>query len=634
MTQQTDIHQIGKYLIVEEIGRGGMAIVYKGYDADLERAIAIKVLPEVFTNDPQFIQRFQQEAKMAARLHHPNIVTIHDVGQQGNLYYIVMQYLPGLNLDQVVNANGPLPLKTAAAITLQIAAALDHAHQRGMIHRDVKPSNIMLSPEGQVTLMDFGLVRAGESSAITRMGTVVGTPEYMSPEQAQGHQVDSRTDIYSLGVVLYKMLSGASPYARSTPLATLLAQVTDPLPLDGPIAHLPRDVKRVLQKALAKSPSDRYQSAGALAADLAKVTGVQPGQPVMFKLPAALPRAQVAKEVPSPGMQPTHLMTAGPASPLPPAVQGSSVPAAPLAGQQASGSGPRPVPRDSSGKTTKTRRKTPAIGLAVLALVLVIAAAGFALIRGRDARSHDLPALTPTGAVALLRPEGGTAGPDATPPVVAMAAPSLTPESSEAPLSAETPAPAVPAPTEAAISPTPLIVTVQVVVTATPAPTFTPKPATATSQPSPTPVQPRATVTPKTEAATSGGQLPAPGLSDPADQARYSDGKANKIQLGWQSGASLGTDDYYVVLTRFRAGAETWIDDQWTKDTRALVPDYLLDVATSDRFEWGVVIAREDPAGAILGGSRRRGVSLSQESAHRVFYWSAPGTGAPPTPAD
>jgi serine/threonine-protein kinase len=189
------MQQLGKYRIIQEIGSGGMAVVYKGYDTDLKRVVAIKVLPETYARDLQFVQRFQHEAVMAARLHHTNIVTIYDVGQQGNLNYIVMQYLAGASLDQVIAHNGPLPVEAAVAVIGQVAAALEHAHERGIVHRDVKPSNIMVSAEGNVTLMDFGLVRAGESSGITRVGMVVGTPEFMSPEQAQGQPIDLRTDI-------------------------------------------------------------------------------------------------------------------------------------------------------------------------------------------------------------------------------------------------------------------------------------------------------------------------------------------------------------------------------------------------------------------------------------------------------
>lgn len=491
MTQQADIRQIGKYRIIEEIGRGGMAVVYKGYDADLQRLVAIKVLPEVYAHDPQFIQRFQHEAIMAARLHHPNIVTIHDVGQQENLYYIVMQYLPGATLDQVVAHNGPLPLETAVAIALQVAAALEDAHHHGIIHRDVKPSNIMISPEGHVTLMDFGLVRAGEASGITRAGTILGTPEYMSPEQAQGQTIDLRTDIYSLGIVLYKMLSGNSPFARSTPYATLLAHINETLVFNGPLARLPREFKRVLHKALAKSPGDRYQSAGVFAADLAKATGVQPGQPVSVRLPATPLHAQAAQEKSPPSALPTRLIAAEPAASLAGAAQGMSEPAAAPAGPQVSASGRKPIPGARGSTAQGMHRRNLAVSLIIMAFVLVIGVVGFILIRARGGEQHDV--FTPTAVVGIanLNPTAEAAVSEATALITATVTLPPLPESSEAPVATATLALPAPAITEVPDSPTPLVVTVQVekvvVVTATPAPTSTPKPATATPLPAPMP---------------------------------------------------------------------------------------------------------------------------------------------------
>lgn len=266
--------RLGKYEIHAELGRGGMGIVYRGYDPTLRRPVAIKVLPPQFTYDAQFVQRFQQEAILAANLRHPNIVTIYDVGQEADVYYIVMEYLEGTTLEGLLTQQGPLSAHQTAHILQQVADALDYAHGRGIIHRDVKPANIMVGQDGHATLMDFGLVRAAEGTSLTRSGTFLGTPEYMSPEQALGKPVAATSDLYSLGVVLYKMLTGKVPFSRSTPLGVTYAHVNEPPPPLRTIrADIPTAVEMVVNKALAKGPTDRYQTATRLAEDYRAAIG-------------------------------------------------------------------------------------------------------------------------------------------------------------------------------------------------------------------------------------------------------------------------------------------------------------------------------------------------------------------------
>ncbi|HFD39135.1 MAG TPA: FHA domain-containing protein [Anaerolineae bacterium] len=268
---------LGKYQVLEKIGQGGMAQVYKGYDPILERTVALKVLRPEFAADPEFVQRFMREARMAASLKHPNLVTIHDVEQLQDVeqaittHYIVMEFLPGHTLQEEIHRRGALPLERTIEITRALADALDHAHQRGLTHRDVKPSNIMLGPEGQVTLMDFGIVKAAAGVQLTQEGVRIGTPEYMSPEQAKGQKVDHRSDIYSLGIVLYEMLTGRVPFQSASTPGVLYCHIHEtPTPPSRLASTLPPAVDRVVLQALAKKPEQRFQTAGQLAAQLEK----------------------------------------------------------------------------------------------------------------------------------------------------------------------------------------------------------------------------------------------------------------------------------------------------------------------------------------------------------------------------
>lgn len=220
---------LGRYEMLEEIGQGGMGVVYKAQDTQTKTIVAIKVLPQYVTRDATSVQRFKREAINAARLNHPNIVTIFDWGEEGGTPYFVMEYLPGYTLKQVIAQESPLPLRRIENMLDQLASALDYAHKQGVLHRDVKPSNIFVSRRGHVTLSDFGIAKAVSSAELTSTGTVIGSPHYMSPEQCQGRRVDERTDIYSLGVVLYEMLAGRVPRRRGLVPGTHLPQ-SSPLP--------------------------------------------------------------------------------------------------------------------------------------------------------------------------------------------------------------------------------------------------------------------------------------------------------------------------------------------------------------------------------------------------------------------
>ncbi len=252
---------IGQYRIMEQIGQGGMATVYKAYQPGLERYVAFKVLPEYYAHDKTFLARFQREAKVIAKLSHPNILPIYDFGQTGNLTYIVMQYIDGGTLRSVMGQI--MPLSQVVYFIDQIAEALDYAHRRGILHRDVKPGNILLEEGQRVLLTDFGLAKMMEGTVqLTGSGVGVGTPSYMSPEQGQGQGVDVRTDIYALGIILYEMTTGRVPYKADTPMAIVIKHMTAPLPLPRTInPNLPEAVERVILKTLAKNKDERYTSA-------------------------------------------------------------------------------------------------------------------------------------------------------------------------------------------------------------------------------------------------------------------------------------------------------------------------------------------------------------------------------------
>ena len=257
---------LGKYEIIEEIGRGGMATVYRGYQASLNRHVAVKVLAGQLAKDETFRQRFVREAKAIAQLSHPNVVPIYDFGEEPSLeaIYIVTEFVEGGSLKDRLGQ--PLDVSTAVRIAADIANALDYAHSQGVIHRDVKPGNILLAKDGRALLSDFGIARMVQETRFTQTGLSVGTPTYMSPEQAKGQEVSSQSDIYSLGIVLYEMLTGRVPFEADTPVAVLHQQVYEPPLRPRQLSsRIPKKVERAILKALAKDNQKRFCSAREMA---------------------------------------------------------------------------------------------------------------------------------------------------------------------------------------------------------------------------------------------------------------------------------------------------------------------------------------------------------------------------------
>ena len=265
----------GRFHIIEERGRGGMAVVYKAYDTVLQRTVALKVLLPLLAANKDFTKRFRREAITAANLRHQNIVVIYDVGSHENFQYIVMEYLQGPTLQQEIQQKGAIPITRVISILGQLAEALDYAHQEGLVHRDVKPANIIIGDQDSVTLTDFGLVKAAKSAETTGEGAAIGTLKYMSPEQAQGAEIDSRSDIYSLGVVVYEMLIGETPFAGTTPYQALQQLMHEPPPLlTQRNPKIPARVERVVLQALKKRPQKRFGTAGEFAQALAASIGM------------------------------------------------------------------------------------------------------------------------------------------------------------------------------------------------------------------------------------------------------------------------------------------------------------------------------------------------------------------------
>src|ERR671937_138901 len=261
----------GRYRIVRKLGAGGMADVYLAEDQELGRRVAIKILNDRHAADDQFVERFRREAKNAAGLSHPNIVSIYDRGTAEGTYYIAMEYLDGRSLKEMIVGRGPAPVKTAIDYARQILAAVGFAHRNGIVHRDIKPHNVLVSPEGRLKVTDFGIARSG-ASQMTEVGSIIGTAQYLSPEQARGSPVDQTSDLYSVGVVLYEMLTGQVPFTGDTPLAIAMKHLSEvPKPPSELRPEVPHDLDLVVLRALAKDPEDRYQTAEEMDADLARV---------------------------------------------------------------------------------------------------------------------------------------------------------------------------------------------------------------------------------------------------------------------------------------------------------------------------------------------------------------------------
>jgi serine/threonine-protein kinase len=356
----------GRYRILRRLGVGGMANVYLAEDGELGRRVAIKILNDRYASDDLFVERFRREAKSAAALSHPNIVSIYDRGEAEGTYYIAMEVIEGRSLKELIRANGRLRPAQAVAYARQILAALRFAHRNGIIHRDIKPHNILVGPEERLKVTDFGIARAG-ASQMTEAGSIMGTAQYLSPEQARGADVSAGSDLYSVGVVLYEMLTGEVPFTGDTAVEIAMKHVNEtPRPPSARAPGIPADLDRVVLRCLAKSPADRYQTSEELDSDLARVEA---------GLPVSRETAQAATVVlAGSSTAPTEVL--GPTRQAPPGGR----PAPP-------GGGRRPPPYDPYERPRKRRSVLPWI--VVTLLLAAFALAGWYVYQQIDERLED-----------------------------------------------------------------------------------------------------------------------------------------------------------------------------------------------------------------------------------------------------
>ena len=258
----------GRYRLERKLGGGGMADVWLAEDQELGRKVAIKMLHDRYANDTQFVERFRREATHAAGLSHPNVVSIFDRGEAGGSYFIVMEYVEGRTLKELIVTRGPCPVPVAISYVRQVLAALRYAHRNGIVHRDIKPHNVLVDHEGRVKVADFGIARAG-SSQMTEAGSIIGTAQYLSPEQARGAPVDESSDLYSTGILLFELLTGKVPFTGETPVEIAMKHLSQVPPAPSSIrSEVPHDLDLVVLRALAKEPADRYRSAKEMDRDL------------------------------------------------------------------------------------------------------------------------------------------------------------------------------------------------------------------------------------------------------------------------------------------------------------------------------------------------------------------------------
>ncbi len=445
----------GRYELRRFLGEGGMGTVYEAYDRKLEERVALKILKADFAHSVEMERRFRHEIKLARRLRHPNVCAIHEYGEAGPLRYIALELIEGADLKRRLREHGALPAAEAFRIAIQIAHGLDCIHKAGVVHRDLKTSNVMLDRNGDVRLMDFGIAKqiGGEPTVgATAVGSIIGTPEYMSPEQGRGETIDTRSDLYSLGIVVYEIFTGDVPFRGDTPIATIFKTVQEQVDLDAPQAQgIPACLKPVLLQALAKNPAERFASAEEMAAALifARDTALGPGTTI-------LPQ-QTRIEYPAIAHTPTP--TPAGSRPWPGAAAAFTTPP-PNQAEMATRLTPVPALAPPASTSAGPRSLVVPLLLSAVGLVLLVVGGGAILYlwpeRGTPSPAAPLPTTT-TYAVLTPTPVPRPSG-EETPPAVARVTPKPRPGIATpgarppVPQSAKTIVPPVAPATEAAAS--------------------------------------------------------------------------------------------------------------------------------------------------------------------------------------
>ena len=361
---QADTLIDGRYRVLEKIGAGGMADVYCAEDTHLGRKVAVKLLHSRFAQDQEFVERFRREASSAAGLQHPNVVGVYDRGEYDDTYYIAMEYCEGESLKQVITREAPIDPQRAIAITKQILVASRFAHRRNVIHRDLKPHNVILDDEENVKVTDFGIARAGASD-ITEVGAIMGTAQYLSPEQAQGRPVTEASDLYSVGIVLYELLTGRAPFAGDSPVAVAMQHVNQPPPSPRELQpSVPAALEAVVMKSLAKDPAERYTDADSFIKALESVEAALQRGPVDTESTAVYAPVGVVSPP-----------SAAPAAPAPPLAMPPPV---------ATEGPPPPPPAIGEPPPSEERRRNPWIVAAVVGALAAIALGAFLLLSGGE----------------------------------------------------------------------------------------------------------------------------------------------------------------------------------------------------------------------------------------------------------
>ncbi len=411
--------QIGPYQVTAELGRGGMGVVYKARDTALERFVAIKVLADKVAGDAELIARFQREARSAASLNHPNVIQIYNIGEYQAQPYFVMEFVEGESLSQLIRKQGRLETQLAARILVQAASGLAAAHEKEIIHRDIKPGNLMIDRRGNVKIADFGIAYMAEmGKKLTGTGQFLGTPGYLSPELCQGLTLDGRADIFSLGVVFFEMLTGTQPFQADSPFAMIHKVVQSPLPNVRELNPAVDDATvAILQRMVAKSPDERYADCHALIADLEQCYGVQTyrtlgDRPADGAVAAAAAAPDLSATVTDADVKPTEYAPA----PLPTATSlNTPPPPPPLPDQNPAGSADAPVPPPPAAAAAAKSSRTGLFAFAALLVLLVIGAVVVAFQFGRfqgEPTPQPLASSTvgdPADAATAVPPAGSTA---------------------------------------------------------------------------------------------------------------------------------------------------------------------------------------------------------------------------------